>query len=183
MLLYWQIGRDILDRQGREGWGARVIERLAQDLRKTFPDMKGFSPRNLKYMRAFAEAWPDESMVQGVLAQLPWFVQQLVGLSELPYRNLPRKLAMGDTLTSPAAYGPLAEIKAKPRICAAGCCTIALAPPLRRAPLLNLVPQPVAPMAIVAKAQVRARLPGGYLQKRVQDKACGFQNREVDEHL
>jgi predicted nuclease of restriction endonuclease-like (RecB) superfamily len=75
VLLYWQIGRDILDRQGREGWGAKVIERLAQDLRNAFPDMKGFSPRNLKYMRAFAEAWPDEEFVQGVLAQLPWYHQ------------------------------------------------------------------------------------------------------------
>jgi predicted nuclease of restriction endonuclease-like (RecB) superfamily len=75
VLLYWQIGRDILARQGREGWGAKVIERLAQDLRNAFPDMKGFSPRNLKYMRSFAEAWPDEAFVQGVLAQLPWYHQ------------------------------------------------------------------------------------------------------------
>ena len=75
VLLYWQIGRDILERQGREGWGAKVIERLAQDLRSAFPDMKGFSPRNLKYMSAFAEAWPDEEFVQGVLAQLPWYHQ------------------------------------------------------------------------------------------------------------
>jgi len=75
VLLYWQIGRDILERQAREGWGARVIERLAQDLRNAFPEMKGFSPRNLKYMRSFAEAWPDESIVQEVLAQLPWYHQ------------------------------------------------------------------------------------------------------------
>jgi len=75
VLLYWQIGRDILERQNREGWGAKVIERLSQDLRNAFPDMKGFSPRNLKYMRAFAEVWPDESIVQGVLAQLPWYHQ------------------------------------------------------------------------------------------------------------
>ena len=73
VLLYWQLGRDILERQVREGWGAKVIERLAQDLRSAFPDMKGFSPRNLKYIRAFAEAWPDQSFVQGVLAQLPWY--------------------------------------------------------------------------------------------------------------
>jgi predicted nuclease of restriction endonuclease-like (RecB) superfamily len=73
VLLYWQIGRDILARQGREGWGAKVIERLAQDLRSAFPEMKGFSPRNLKYMRAFAEAWPEATIVQGALAQLPWY--------------------------------------------------------------------------------------------------------------
>lgn len=71
--LYWQIGRDILARQAQQGWGAKVIERLAQDLRAAFPDMKGFSPRNLKYMRAFAEAWPDAEFVQAVLAQLPWY--------------------------------------------------------------------------------------------------------------
>jgi predicted nuclease of restriction endonuclease-like (RecB) superfamily len=75
VLLYWQIGQDILARQGREGWGTKVIDRLAQDLRAAFPDMKGFSPRNLKYMRAFAEAWPDEEFVQAVLAQLPWYHQ------------------------------------------------------------------------------------------------------------
>jgi predicted nuclease of restriction endonuclease-like (RecB) superfamily len=75
VLLYWQIGRGILERQGREGWGSKVIERLAQDLRNAFPAMKGFSPRNLKYMRAFAQAWPDPDFVQGVLAQLPWYHQ------------------------------------------------------------------------------------------------------------
>lgn len=54
--LYWEIGRGILEKQKSEGWGAKVIDRLADDLRREFPDMKGFSPRNLKYMRAFAEA-------------------------------------------------------------------------------------------------------------------------------
>jgi predicted nuclease of restriction endonuclease-like (RecB) superfamily len=83
VLLYWQIGRDILTRQAEQGWGAKVIERLSQDLRAAFPDMQGFSPRNLKYMRAFAEAWPDEDFVQGVLAQLPWY-HQLALLDKLP---------------------------------------------------------------------------------------------------
>ncbi len=72
VLLYWQIGRDILARQAAQGWGAKVIDRLALDLRSAFPDMKGFSPRNLKYMRAFAEAWPDGEFVQQAVAQLPW---------------------------------------------------------------------------------------------------------------
>ena len=83
VLLYWQIGRDILTRQAAQGWGAKVIERLAHDLRAAFPDMKGFSPRNLKYMRAFAESWPDAEFVQGVLAQLPWY-HQLALLDKLP---------------------------------------------------------------------------------------------------
>ncbi len=73
VLLYWDIGRMILDRQEREGWGARVIDRLATDLREAFPDMQGFSPRNLKYMRAFAAAWPERAIVQEPLAQLPWY--------------------------------------------------------------------------------------------------------------
>ncbi|RYD37629.1 MAG: DUF1016 domain-containing protein [Verrucomicrobiaceae bacterium] len=71
--LYWQIGRDILARQAAQGWGAKVIDRLAHDLRTAFPEMRGFSPRNLKYMRAFAEAWPDEEFVQQAAAQMPWF--------------------------------------------------------------------------------------------------------------
>jgi predicted nuclease of restriction endonuclease-like (RecB) superfamily len=75
VLLYWQIGRDILSRQAEQEWGAKVIERLAHDLRNAFPDMKGFSPRNLNYMRAFAEAWPDAQFVHEVLAQLPWYHQ------------------------------------------------------------------------------------------------------------
>jgi len=75
VLLYWQIGRDILARQAEQGWGAKVIERLAHDLRAAFPEMKGFSPRNLKYMRAFADAWPDAEFVQAGLAQLPWYHQ------------------------------------------------------------------------------------------------------------
>ena len=56
---YWSIGRDILDRQQQEGYGTKVIDRLSADLRVRFPYAKGYSPRNLKYMRAFAEAWPD----------------------------------------------------------------------------------------------------------------------------
>ena len=72
ILLYWQIGRDILDRQAEQGWGAKVIDRLAHDLRSAFPQMKGFSRTNLMYMRAFAEAWQDEAIVQQAAGQLPW---------------------------------------------------------------------------------------------------------------
>ena len=83
VLLYWQIGRDVLARQAEQGWGAKVIDRLARDLRAAFPEMKGFSPRNLKYMRAFADAWPDAEFVQAALAQLPWY-HQLALLDKLP---------------------------------------------------------------------------------------------------
>ena len=73
--LYWDIGRMILDRQKRAGWGAKVIDRLAVDLHAAFPDMKGFSPRNLKYMRAFAAAWSEQQFVQEALARIPWYHQ------------------------------------------------------------------------------------------------------------
>ena len=72
VLLYWRIGSQILSRQELEGWGSKVIDRLADDLRHAFPEMKGFSSRNLKYMRALAEAYPDEQFVQQVVAQIPW---------------------------------------------------------------------------------------------------------------
>jgi hypothetical protein len=63
VLLYWDIGQAILERQAEEGWGAKVIDRLSADLRDSFPQMSGLSPRNLKYMRASAQAWPDWSIV------------------------------------------------------------------------------------------------------------------------
>ncbi len=63
----------MLKRQQGEGWGTKVIDRLAADLKAAFPEMKGFSARNIKYMRALAEAWPDSEFVQEVLAQIPWY--------------------------------------------------------------------------------------------------------------
>jgi predicted nuclease of restriction endonuclease-like (RecB) superfamily len=69
---YWSIGREILNRQQAEGWGTRVIDRLSADLKSRFPAAKGYSPRNLKYMRAFAAAWPNQAIVQRSVAQLPW---------------------------------------------------------------------------------------------------------------
>lgn len=72
VLLYWEIGREILRRQEAEGWGTKVIERLAADLRAEFPEMTGLSARNLKYMQKFAQAWPDVQIVQQLVAQIPW---------------------------------------------------------------------------------------------------------------
>ncbi|WP_341476769.1 DUF1016 N-terminal domain-containing protein [Pusillimonas noertemannii] len=60
-----------------------MIDRLVHDLGTAFPDIKGFSPRNLKYMGAFAEAWPDGSFMQELLAQLPWY-HHLALLDKLP---------------------------------------------------------------------------------------------------
>src|SRR5881628_1681134 len=70
---YWQTGRDILIRQQQQGWGRKVIERLSWDLRRAFPDMKGFSLSNLQYMRAFAAAYPEAGMLQQLAGKLPWF--------------------------------------------------------------------------------------------------------------
>lgn len=70
--MYWQIGREVLKKQSEEGWGAKVIDRMSQDLRNAFPEMNGFSARNIKYMKKFAGIWSDEIIVQQVVAQLPW---------------------------------------------------------------------------------------------------------------
>jgi predicted nuclease of restriction endonuclease-like (RecB) superfamily len=70
--LYWHIGGEILRCQREEGWGAKVVERLAKDLRAEFPEMHGFSRANLLSMRAFAEAYPDDAIVQQLVGQLPW---------------------------------------------------------------------------------------------------------------
>jgi predicted nuclease of restriction endonuclease-like (RecB) superfamily len=73
ILLYHHIGSQILVSQAKQGWGAKVIEQLSRDLASEFPEMKGFSIRNLKYMRKFAEEYPDIQFVQALLAQLTWY--------------------------------------------------------------------------------------------------------------
>ena len=72
VLLYWSIGRDLSERFEREGWGGKIIDRLAHDLQTEFPGVEGYSPRNLRYMRSLAEAWPDEEILQRLIAKLPW---------------------------------------------------------------------------------------------------------------
>lgn len=71
-MMYYHIGKMILQRQQKEGWGTKVIDRLSADLKTSFPEMCGFSPRNLKYMQRFAKLWENESIVQRCVAQLPW---------------------------------------------------------------------------------------------------------------
>lgn len=73
ILLYYAIGKAILDKQTIERWGSKVIDQLSKDLRSAFPEMKGFSPRNLTYMCKFAKEYPDLEIVQEVLAQLTWY--------------------------------------------------------------------------------------------------------------
>jgi predicted nuclease of restriction endonuclease-like (RecB) superfamily len=71
--LYWQIGHEIWRRQQAQGWGTKVITQLSRDLHKEFPEMRGFSQRNLQYMRTLAEAYPDETQfTQQAVAQIPW---------------------------------------------------------------------------------------------------------------
>lgn len=72
ILMYWNIGKSILCRQESEGWVSKVIDRMSHDLKEAFPEMSGFSPRNLKYMRKFAESWQDIKIVQRTVAQIPW---------------------------------------------------------------------------------------------------------------
>lgn len=94
--VYWEIGHTIVDQQNKEGWGAKVIDRLAADLKAEFPDFKGLSVRNLKYMRSFAEVWPEfpkmrqpaaqvkgtenqsDIIVQQLAAQIPWGHHQVL---------------------------------------------------------------------------------------------------------
>lgn len=71
IFLYYEIGKIILKNQSQKGWGSKIIENLAEDLRKEFPNMKGLSLRNLRYMRLFAESYPAEFVQQSV-AQLSW---------------------------------------------------------------------------------------------------------------
>ena len=75
VLLYWSMGRDLSRRFENEGWGTKINERLARDLQAAFPGVEGFSSRNLRYMRAFAEAWPDETILQQLIAKLPFGAQ------------------------------------------------------------------------------------------------------------
>jgi predicted nuclease of restriction endonuclease-like (RecB) superfamily len=90
VLLYWELGQRILESQKREGWGAKVIDRLVADLRYSFPEMTGLSRRNLQCMRSFAEEFPDAQIVQQLVAQIPWghilqIQQKLKDLAEREY--------------------------------------------------------------------------------------------------
>ncbi|BDU51543.1 PDDEXK nuclease domain-containing protein [Haliovirga abyssi] len=73
IILYWEIGKSILISQEKQGWGAKIIKQLSEDLKKEFPEIKGFSERNLKYMRKFSDTYRDFQFVQEVIAQIPWY--------------------------------------------------------------------------------------------------------------
>ncbi|MDD4539946.1 MAG: PDDEXK nuclease domain-containing protein, partial [Lentisphaeria bacterium] len=98
VLMYWEIGRVILARQADEGWGARVIDRLSADLRNEFPDMQGLSPRNLLFMRAFAENYPDAAIVKQLVSSLPWghVVHLIQRIKDPEARNWYARAAVAD---------------------------------------------------------------------------------------
>jgi predicted nuclease of restriction endonuclease-like (RecB) superfamily len=73
VILYWRIGREILDRQKKLGWGGKIIDQLSRDLKHEFPDMKGFSPANLHNMRRFAGIYLDKKFLQQLAGELPWY--------------------------------------------------------------------------------------------------------------
>ena len=72
VMLYWSIGHDLSRRFTEEGWGTKINEKLSNDLQSAFPGVEGFSPRNLRYMRSLAEAWPEPEIMQQLVAKLPW---------------------------------------------------------------------------------------------------------------
>ena len=72
LLSYWSIGNELAKRESEQGWGSKVVTRLSADVRSAFPETRGFSPRNLRYMKSFAEAWPEFPMLQQAVATLPW---------------------------------------------------------------------------------------------------------------
>lgn len=72
ILLYWQVGRTILHRSGEAGWGAKIIDQLARDLKAEFPELQGFTRRNLQYMQQFASTWTEVQIVQQLVSQIPW---------------------------------------------------------------------------------------------------------------
>ena len=104
--LYWQIGKEILAKQEEEGWGTKVIDRLSQDLKREFPGTSGFSQTNLKYMKTFAESWPDWSIGQQLVDQIPWshnmvILQQVKGLdARLWYRAHLRSYGVYGTIVN-----------------------------------------------------------------------------------
>jgi predicted nuclease of restriction endonuclease-like (RecB) superfamily len=103
LTLYWDIGRLILDRQKQQGWGTRVIDCLSVDLQREFPGQQGFSPRNLNYMRAFAEAWPETVIVQQPVAQLTKATKSARTIVQAP-------LAQSSQLVPVIVQAPLAQL-------------------------------------------------------------------------
>jgi predicted nuclease of restriction endonuclease-like (RecB) superfamily len=82
ILLYWDIGKKIVDRQEQFGWGKSVVEKLSTDLKKEFPGLSGYSARNLWEMRRFYVSYKDYEKLQQLVAEIPWG-QNLVIMSRV----------------------------------------------------------------------------------------------------
>ena len=78
ILLYWRIGKEVLQRKKEQGWGSEVVKALSQDLKHEYPDIKGFGERNLVYMQTFAAAYPDYEFTQATPAQITWYHNQTI---------------------------------------------------------------------------------------------------------
>jgi len=99
--LYWRLGNTVLQRQREEGWGTRIIDRLATDLRAAFPEMRGLSCSNLHYMRQMAAAWDEEQLSNRLLDDSP-------GVTSLSCstRSATRPSATGTRPPPPSTAGP-----------------------------------------------------------------------------
>ena len=97
VLLYWDMGKAILEKQRAHGWGESVVERLSRDLLKSYPDLSGFSPRNLWDMRRFHETWSRGPILRQAVAELP-----------KPFMNTPKGLIK--SVKYPATTRPAARI-------------------------------------------------------------------------
>lgn len=91
LLLYWQMGNYILQNQQAKGWGAKIIDKLAVDLKKEFPEVKGFSSRNLLYMKQFAEAYPISVLQNFILIE-----RELNGLKTISQQAVAKLLGFED---------------------------------------------------------------------------------------
>lgn len=87
---YWWLGNDIINKQKEQGWGAKVIDQLSVDIQKRYGNDSGYSVRNLKYMRQFADEYPDFPFVQVPLAQLqerPYLQARLAKFTVSAFQN------------------------------------------------------------------------------------------------
>jgi predicted nuclease of restriction endonuclease-like (RecB) superfamily len=88
--LYWDIGRRVVERQRKGGWGTGVIERLSRDIQAAFPGVRGYSRQNIQHMRAFYQAWPQLEAILGLsaLEAIPAICPQPVGILGITYKNI-----------------------------------------------------------------------------------------------
>ncbi|HAM38061.1 MAG: hypothetical protein A2474_02980 [Elusimicrobia bacterium RIFOXYC2_FULL_34_12] len=70
--LYWDIGKTIIEKQKQYGWGQSIVEKLANDLQNGFPNLRGYSSRNLWDMRRFYDTYKDSSILRQLVAEIPW---------------------------------------------------------------------------------------------------------------